>query len=342
MNLQVIYTDRYHQNYFSWDVVHEWEDILCEHFNLTLVDSLKVPFITKYAGKACNFSLRKVPALELPLYRFFWLADWLSPKKNGIYFELDLVRRFYFAASGNVVPVIIDFWKYYSLPRFYKTYKRSKVVFITSLETYNHLKKDGCPVNIQYYPLTLPDKYRLSPDATFNKVYDIIMPGRSNKVLWEYLQEYVEKHPGVEYIYQERVDWNYHYFSNKTGLIERAPDRAHYWELLRASKVSFYSTPGIDGGEHRTGGFNPVTPRYLEMISAGCRVIARYPQNEDTAYYEMNTIGASADSYAIFEQQLDEALNATELPVTKNAAYLDKFYTSATVGLIESALSQIK
>ncbi len=48
-----------------------------------------------------------------------------------------------------------------------------------------------------------------------------------------------------------------------------------YINLLRASKISFYSTPGIDGGEKRTGGFNPVTPRYLELLSAQCQLLGK-------------------------------------------------------------------
>jgi len=120
------------------------------------------------------------------------------------------------------------------------------------------------------------------------------------------------------------------YISNKRGKIEGLEGRASYVGLLQSAKVAFYATPGIDGGEARTGGFNPVTPRLFEILAAGCHVVARYPDNDDTRFYGLQAICPSTDTYDQFVATLDRALGAPP-PVARNSAYLQGHYTSARV-----------
>lgn len=345
LNLEVIFTDRYFEPSFSWHLIFEWEDVFSQELGLELMDSRKVSAVTKYAGKAFNFASRTFHIPDDLLLSLFSIVDKVTCRKKGLnILLLNLKRRFYFAASRNTIPLVIDFWKTTNLVAFYKNYKNCPAVLIPDLEVYTYLKDNHCPLNIYHLPLSLPDKYKLSPDTKFNKTYDIIMPGRINIVLWHYLQDYLKKYPDVEFIHMVQKEDRLHYYnSNKTGIIGLCEDRDAYMRLLRSSKVAFYSTAGIDGGaETRTGGFNPVTPRFLEIVSAGCEVIARYPKNEDTDYFELEKICASVASYEEFECQLNKALNEKETPVQRNAAYLAKHYTSVRAAALKQILNQIK
>ena len=155
----------------------------------------------------------------------------------------------------------------------------AKPLLIPDIEALNYLKANNCPIRLFHFPLSLPDKYKLASDATFSKVYDIIMPGRINIVLWHYLQDYLIEHPEIEFLHLVQIDGKHFYNSNKSGIVGESENRQTYLNLLRSSKVAFYSTPGMDGGIERTGGFNPVTPRFLEncigWLSSYCEVYTK-------------------------------------------------------------------
>ena len=99
-----------------------------------------------------------------------------------------------------------------------------------------------------------------------------------------------------------------------------------------------YSTPGIDGGETRTNGFNQITPRFLELIACGCHVIARYPSNPDTDYYEINKFCPNIEDYLQFEKRLDYCLE-TEVNLDNYRHYLLKHYTSVRCKELQHAIS---
>lgn len=186
--------------------------------------------------------------------------------------------------AANAIPILVDFWKHTNLPQFYHTYRHCKPVLVSSPEAFEFLKARGCPLNIAHFPLSLSDRYRMMPGVVYPKKYDILLAGRlnvrTNQVLRDYLEAFVRKYPAVEYLYQQEINGEYYYATNKGRTIGKFQSREDYVSLLRASKVSFYSTPGLDGGEQRTGGFNSVTPRFLELLSAQCRLLGRYPKNE--------------------------------------------------------------
>jgi hypothetical protein len=101
--------------------------------------------------------------------------------------------------------------------------------------------------------------------------------------------------------------------------------------MLRATKISLYTTPGLDLAKKETDFFNQVTPRFLELIAAGCLVMAHYPKNADTDYFEIDSFCSDIDSYEEFEKQLDTLRTIKEVPIEKYVNYLNKHYTSERI-----------
>lgn len=329
INVGSIYTDRFIDGYDepSWQLIHEWEDELAARTRLPLQDSWERRLLNE---NIVARSLVKIPGAFGVLQR----CDALMAKgTKSLYFAMSPQRKSSFSARANVIPIIVDFWKSVDLGAFYRTYRNCPMVLITSREAYDFLRSRGCPLNLYHFPLSLPDKYRTTPAQQFEKKYDVLIAGRSNPVLLDYMQRYEKEHPDVEYVYQAAKDGNYGYCSNRSGMLGAFNDRQSYMALLRASRVGFYSTPGIDGGEKRTGGFNPVTPRLFELLAAGCHVVARYPDNADTQFYELNALCPSVTSYGEFAERLQTALGSPP-PVDRHHQYLQKHYTSARVDLL--------
>jgi hypothetical protein len=241
----------------------------------------------------------------------------------------------------KVIPVIIDFFvSPSSLSRFCENYKEYDLVLISNLDAYNYLKKEQTPFKVAHFPLSLSDKYELKENTHFEKKYNLLLAGRTNPVLNGFLKQYVAKHPDFEYIFRKEENNHFVYYSNKTGFIGDFSTRKEFQELLRASKCAFYSTPGIDGDESRTNGFSPVTPRFLEFLAANCLVIARYPDNADTTYYELPSITPSIENYEAFEKIVDQYIQSEEI-ADEYVFYLKKHYTSERVKLLKNIMNTI-
>lgn len=329
INVGNIYTDRYMVGHDepSWQLIHEWEDQVAALTQLPIHDSRR---LRRWHENFVARNLVRVPGA----FGVLQVCDALIARDTkSLYFAMSPQRKSSFSVRANVIPIIVDFWKNVDLRAFYRTYANCPMVLISSLEALNFLKSNGCPLNLYHFPLSLPDKYRTSANDQFEKKYDVLIAGRSNPVLLNFLQRYEKEHPDIEYVYQTVIDGNYCYCSNRSGVIGEFNDRDSYVNLLRASRVGFYSTPGIDGGEKRTGGFNPVTPRLFELLASACHVLARYPDNDDTRFFELNELCPSIDEYDQFAARLTTALS-TPPPVERHHAYLEKHYTSARVDLL--------
>lgn len=329
-----IYTDRNYQKWPSWDIVYEWEDEISNRLNIPINNT---PYIRGFFARIVSKLFRKV--IHNDLIENYWYAN---KDFNYIYFEMYPKHFKSFSNQKNVIPIIIDFWNNEEVINdLIKYYKKCPFILVSSLEVLNHLKKSNCYLNLIHFPLSLPDKYRLGPNQTFKKKYDVVLAGRTNPILWEYLKNFEFTHPKIEYLYQEHQNGELFYRSNKNGIIGKFQSRVEYINLIRSAKISLYATPGIDGGEKLTGGFNPVTPRFFELLSAGCYVIARYPQNEESEFYQLDTICPSVNNYEDFSKQMNFALNSNELPIKRNSEYLKKHYTSTRIDILEKNINKL-
>lgn len=89
--------------------------------------------------------------------------------------------------------------------------------------------------------------------------------------------------------------------------------REKYFKLLQSVRVGLYSTPSVDDDKVtynslKSNGYDQVTPRFLEYLAADCHVIARYPDNADTRFYELSSIAPHVASYKEFEERMDYAI----------------------------------
>lgn len=334
MLLERIFTDRHFQTWPSWQIVYEWEDEIAEALQLPLVNS-----------PTLNMIHHKINGLDNRLYKgkFNTALNTINPikpayqklKGSSLYFEM--APRFYdsFSNGTNTIPILIDFWDKKNVSKIVERYNKCQQILVTSLEVLQFLALYISEEKLIHFPMSLPTKHRLNADFEVEKKYDIVLSGRTNPVLAEYIKEFVSTHKDVEYLVQVERGGKLYYESNKRGVIGEFNSREAYLALMSAAKVSFYSTPGIDGGEHRTAGFNPVTPRFFELLTSACHVIARYPDTVETRFFEMNSICPSANNYDTFNLQLTKALNSP-IPVYKNSQYMSAHYTANRIDILKN------
>lgn len=320
-----IKTKRKKENWPSFDLIYEWEDIFASNLNISYCDNTKVEeFFNKVIGiigiNPLNyFSNNK---------NLFLLFEMFSRLRNSIH------------NRKNVIPYIIDFYVSKSeIRNFYKAYSHCPFLLISSFEAYCFLKENNFPKQIYHLPLSLSDKYKVKKQSQFDKSYDCVMFGRQNLVLVEFVKKYSEKHPDFVYVYRNLENGIFNYYTSTQQYLGDINSREGYLNLIQQSKVALYSTPGIDGDEKRVKGFNQVTPRFLESIACGCHIIARYKENPDTEFYELEKFSTNINTYEEFEKVMDKALSS-RVNMEMYADYLEKHYTSKRVVLLKEILEK--
>jgi hypothetical protein len=169
------------------------------------------------------------------------------------------------------------------------------------------------------------------------------MFGRQNQILTDFLKKYSKNHRDFIYVY-EKSDGikdleKFHYYTSEGEFVGIIRTRKQYIDLLKRSRVALYSTPGIDGGEVRTKGYNPVTPKFLEYIACGCHIIARYKKNSDTDFYELEKFSPSINTYGEFEDAMNKA-RESNIDMQMYSEYLEKHYTSKRADLLKTILKK--
>lgn len=328
-----IYTDRHFQTWPSWQIVFEWEDALSDALRLPLKSSPTTGMLEHKLRGWDNKSQRGRWGKALHSARF-WKTTWELENHQALYFEMAPRKYPAFSNARNVAPVIIDFFPDANLEETLKCYERCPRVYFTSLEVLHKVQEMMADGPWFHLPMSLPDQYQLLPDASFPKKYPIVLSGRTNQVLLQFLKRYELEHPEIEYLQQKLIHGKLYYVSNLSGVIGEFSSRSSYWQLIKSAQVCFYSTPGMDEGSQRTGGFNPLTPRWFELLAAGCHVIARYPDTPETQHYRMSSISESVQNYEQFQSELTRCL-ATAAPIERNSVYLQDFYTSKVIPYLQ-------
>ncbi len=311
-----------HRHHFS--ITFEWEDLLSQ--------GLGVPVV------------REKRYVRRKFYRLFpGLPTWLQTGRKSFAYEMSCIMNNRYNNKANIVPNIIDFYvKDADLPIFCREYRNNPAVLISSREAYERLIELGIgdKLPLHHCALSLSDQYRITADSHFEKFEDLILLGRPNPVLKEYLDIYTSKHPNFVWAEGRRQGDEVHVYNNKGEYLGPATTRDEYMRLMRRSRCALYSLPGIDGDEDRTAGYSQVTPRLLEFAACGCNIIPRYRSHADTKYFGLDLLGPSIDSYEEFEAAMDRGRETTP-DIKYYAEWLSKHYTSERVKTIKSILEQL-
>ena len=307
-----ILTKRNHVQGVFWDIVFEWENIICDKLQINLEDD------SCFANRYLNNLARILPSLKT--------------SRKSLSF---VMAPFHDPATGNrrILPCIIDFYlrDKKELSKFYRRFSRNKCVLISSKEAYDFLKQISCPLNIRHWAISVPDSILQSSPVDEKKPpkqYDVILMGRQNPVLRQYFDAYIADHPDVRYLTRySPKEQCFFYRSSDGNEVYPCNTYKEYISLMMLSRIGLYSTPSMDGSNKNSAGFNQVTPRFLEFAACGCHIIARYPKNPDTEYFEMDNLCTKIDSYDDFEKAMNSALK-NEVDMNLRMEYLKKHMTS--------------
>ena len=240
----------------------------------------------------------------------------------------------------NTVLAIIDFWlKDNEIPKFIESYKDVCIMLLTNKEVYDKLCSYNCSFPIMHWPLSLPDNNRFDRDSNYIKDIDFCTFGRVNPFFIRMLNRYCESHPGFTYVYSKGKASDRSYFNSKGDFIIKDTGRASYIDMMRRTKITCYSTPGIDESKRETDMYNQVTPRVLEMLSNGCMVIGHYPLSSDVLWYDLPSIVPNIETYDEFEMTLDMMLSS-DLDIESVKRFLSRHYTSERARMLKEILEK--
>ena len=246
-----------------------------------------------------------------------------------------------------MIPWIIDFFlEESSFISFNEIYKQYPLVLISSKEVYDalmakkHIVKD---VNFKHVALSLSDKYKISSNTKYEIRYDVVLMGRQNSVMEQFFYQYLQENPSLKYAYRRMENGAFNYYTVENGIEKLLGDintREQYIKLMQQSKIGIYATPDIDTDHERSHGYNQVTPRFLEWVSCGAHIIARYIPNPDTEYYKLQDFSSPINTYEEFKIAMNYAMN-NEVDMSKYANYLAQHYTTVRAAEIKQIVSEL-
>lgn len=315
----------------SFQIVEEWEDIISNFLEKGIKYDNK--FLRKLIYRLDKSYLLNILCKAIPKSRSLKLR-----------FEMDARNKNSLIIDKNTIPVIIDFWyQREDLQNFYHAYKHVPLVLISSLEVFNFLKNNNCPLTIEHWPLSLPDKY-INRELIKNveKEFDFCFIGRPDPYFIEFIERYSKENSSFSYIQNNNDINNRKYYSNKGEIICTDQGRSTYLEIIRKSKITCYSTPGVDKAKIITETYNQLTPRYLELIAGGCYILCHYADNADIRYYGVNLNHVNITSYDEFKKQLTFYLNSKSRDINECTYYLQKHTTTSRIIILKNILSKHK
>lgn len=333
MELKKILSKRAYEKLSYWDLVYEWEDIISKELNIPIINEPKL----------FDKILKGVPGLYKSMTHgdlslCFQMGAEIIPNKI-----LKLQELFGLRAKNiaDVIPCIIDFWQpKEDIKALERAYSKNRLILVTSMEAYEFLLNNKVDIQFKHWPLSLPNIYAIqNPTVLFEKKYDLALMGRQSILLRSFLEEYINRHPDFTYVSSRRENGHFNYYTNKGEFVGCADDRKRFFKIMRGAKAGLYSTPGLDN-KPGANGYNQVTPRFLELLSAQCHIIAHYPDNADTRFYKLSQFSEDIDTYLKFEKAMD---NAREAPVDmeKYSKYLSSHYTSERAKLLQQLINEL-
>ena len=308
--IRSIITTRCCNRWPTWQMVHEWEDILAT--------ILGVPF--RAIGKTCM----------LP-------DPYCLPNNYDLLFLQLASELQYYSENKQLIPIVMDLWRD-DFSDFIKIAPHFRLLFVTNLQAYEELSPRLS--NLRYLPFSLADQYFNQPLPI--KDIDIIQYGRRNPQLDQFMSHLLANHPEIHYLTTEAFDQGktIHIYSNKFGDMGESDSRRTFMNILSRCKVSLVSTVSMDGSR-ATGGIDPVSPRFLESMAAGCHLVGRIPDNKEFRATGITEVCHHVTSYQQFEQLICNLLSQHGPPNPKYHHIVQERLTSALPAQIISALRSL-
>ena len=347
-----IISNRGFNNHPAIHAVYEWEDI----FSLTLNAKIRKRVSFSLCIKGIYFFIARLKLKIKPSKIIEFLDDIYlryCTKTDTLILRIDPSPRsasYLGARKSNVVPLIgeIDKNLYYNtnrnhnenLKHFEKVYTGHKIVLTFSNNHYNYLLKKNCSLNLKLLPYSLSDKYILDRKTYYkNRNYDLIIPGRPNLTILQWLKKFAISNPEFEYFTYHSIDNRHVYISNKGAEVD-CRTREKYFELLKDCNIAVYSTQGADGIKNA---LDHVSPKIFEIVYTGCFVIGMYPETDDTRYFQLNQICPSFFNFEKFETKLSELIHSdrSESGYKNYVKFLDKNKTSIRAKLLSKYLDDL-
>jgi hypothetical protein len=310
-HIHSIITTRNASQWPTWQMIHEWEDVLSTQLAVPFR-----PFDNSCTLPAPNYSDQCFDLMFLPL------AGELG----------EYVR------NPQLIPLVMDLWRD-DFTEFIQQASHFRLVFVTNLQAYQELFTQ-LP-NIRYLPFTLADQYRDCP--ILDKEIDIIQYGRRNPLLEQYMERLLTDHPDIHYVTTDKSDNGDSVLihSNKQGILGESNSRKKFMNLLCRSRISLVSTVGMDGSR-QTGGIDPISPRFLESMAAGCHLVGRIPDSPEFRESGLYQLCHHVDSYEQFKNITLKLISQSGNLQTNYRPLLTQRLTSSLVPVILTALSSLK
>lgn len=314
-----------------FDIVYEWEDELAKDLGINVCMRSKNEY--RFDEKARKIYQR----CGIKLYGIYKHVDIRKP--HVFMFDVSTKRQDGIYNSKKYIPCLIDYFladdEY---EKFLSAYRNNPLVLVSNREVYEYLKQKECPIPIEHFPLSLSEKYL--KEERCEKKYDLVMFARQNPLLCKYIEKYEYEHHDFKLVRRRYENNHYIYYLSSTGdVVGYGDTRDEYMKLVYESKVAVYTTPGMDGTRDDANGWNQVTPHFLEEIAGQCHIIARYPDNADTRWFELGQICRCVNSYAEFEHLMDE-YRKTDVDMVKYREYLQKHFTSKRSRLLREIIDK--
>lgn len=322
-------------------MVYEWEDVIAAECKIELDLKSQAVANKKFSEKPFYKYLQKI-------IRHSFLKNHIDSAFNFYRKDQEAYLSFYlyplpvvnhYLHQDNFIIILLDCFEDV-IDRVPEYFKKSKLLFVTNLEVYNRLKTSSLSEKTRYIPLSISDKYY--SDEVPAKSIDVLQIGRQNTVLHDWMLRYTEKYPGVEYVYA-RLENNQHtYFSTTRGSLGSVAGRENFMNFLGSAKIVLLSSPGIDGGEKRTGGFNPVTPRFYESAVKYCYMVGRFPEDgEDYQYNKVGSVCKNVKSYPEFESHISAMLSVPFNQQDSYRQFISDHLTSTIASIINKEIKTL-
>jgi len=165
--------------------------------------------------------------------------------------------------------------------------------------------------------------------------------GRNHEVMWDWIKKLYDSKLHIVTCYPDK-EKRFFATSNKKGVIGEVNKREDLMLLLKKSKYSAVSSTGNDKrnavNNTFTGGYSPVTPRFLECTVNYCQGIGLWYPNPDFKYFKIDDIAVKTETFDHFEEAINKVPDPLDLKARFDT-YLEQHWSYKRIEEIMKVVS---